>query len=320
MIWQIAHAPQPALAHWSAQAGRLFAHPQWAQVLAPLGCTPLYVWHAARAWGAMVPVFQRAGVRVGFLGFPVCDPECPIDGVVAMRALARACGVHVMRVVTPMRHARVGALPATAELPDAWISDLAKWPGELEKRTRRHLAQAAKRCVDMQLAFDGTDADAAHALYAATLARHGGTQRYNAEYFRALFDLARADMGVSTLCASLRGAVCAFVVTARDGDTVYYLHGGLAPQARETYVFDLLMRKQIERARATGAKRFDFMASPRSQPSLLRFKSKWCDQLGWVTTSDVGRGPIGAPLAAWLRWRGRSQRGELPVLPADQGL
>ena len=281
MSWLVSDEPQAELSQWSSEGMHLFAQPAWAHVLASLGCRARYVWHAERAWGAMVPVFARMGVRVGFLGFPICDPHCPVESTATLQPLARACDVHVLRVVSPMRLARIGALPATAELPDAWISDLARWPGELEKRTRRHLAQAAKRCQDMLLVSGVEYAGAAHALYAATLARHRGTLRYHEAYFRALFSLAGAHPAVSALCALRGDSLCAFVVAARDGDTVYYLHGALAPEARETYVFDLLMRRQIEWAQQSGATRFDFRQRQRVHVAHAAARSR----------AHAGRGP-----------------------------
>ena len=112
-------------------------------------------------------------------------------------------------------------------------------------------------------------------LYAAVIKSHGGTARYNKDYFTAVVGSSSRSSLLEVRAAMQDDDLAGFLVTGRHGDTSYYLHGGTDPRFRALSPSDLLMADAIEEARNQGCVCFNFMASPPEQTTLVRYKEKW---------------------------------------------
>ena len=102
-----------------------------------------------------------------------------------------------------------------------------------------------------------------------------GTARYTERYFTSLAEHSVSNHLVDVRRAVLDTDTAGFLVTGRHADTTYYLHGGTDPGFRNLSPSDLLMADAIRSAREAGCSRFNFMASPPQQDSLVRYKEKW---------------------------------------------
>ena len=302
--WDVSPSGAQRAREWAVAHGRLFSSPTWATVLAPLGCATHFAWCERLARGILVPVFSRGPLRVGFLGFPVAPAGLgDEDGAsAAAAALARQWRLDIVRT---NREVPAGQPPGPGTLqPDAWIDDLPAWDEAASKRRAKDLAYARRATRDLRLHASGCDPVALHALYAAVVRAHGGTQRYNAGYFERLVAAAAGGDRLEVVHATdAAGQLMGAAVLAKDGDTGYYLHSAVAPEARSLGLSDMLLSRLLEGARGAGLRRFGLMASPAGQSGLLRFKAKWGDREGAVVTRDAGFGWLGRPVVAMMALR-----------------
>lgn len=308
--WQISAQAHPDHARWAHCGGRLFATTAWAKVLATLGAEPLHAWHPGRGVGVVVPVFRRFGFRIGFLGLPWAGAEFDAmpAGALAqcaagIAATARLAFVRVTQGMQMQLDSR-----AAGVRPEAWIADLPSWRLTDHKRLRKDLAFARRATREMELVDRGFDAEVCHALYAATVARNSGTARYGSGYFVALAALAIDDPLLAFFVAKEGSRIRGFAVVALHGKVANYLHGAVDAEGRRQGVSDLLLERLVSFARDARMQRFTLMASPWTQPGLLRFKEKWADRKGLSVTYDYGYGLLGTCAARASRWRSRKDR------------
>ncbi|MFC3813561.1 GNAT family N-acetyltransferase [Lysobacter sp. GCM10012299] len=305
--WEVSTTPSAAHEQWAKEGQFLFASRQWAHVLEGLGCTTVFAWHHELECGVVVPVFRRGPLRVAFLGFPIAGECFDALNAAQFEALQHALAGDLRCDL--VRGVRSQALePGPGALPEVWIDDLQAWPGSRGKRIAKDLAFAARAGGGRQPVESFADGAVAYALYQQTVLGHGGRLRYTNEYFHRLLALA-GQSSLLTAAAMQDGTsrTSAFAVTARHGRVAYYLHGAVEPSARACGDGDVLLARLIENARKGGALSFSLMASPRDQPGLVRYKSKWGDHQGFTNTHDVGRGLLGRPLAYWVRRNSRLQ-------------
>jgi hypothetical protein len=307
--WRFDDAPCEEHANWAASGRFLFASPSWGDAMERLGARPIFAWCPHRRLGLMIPIFRRAGLRFGFLGFPVTGEA--LDGLtdlelegLAAQALSVA-RLHLLRIVRGNRFDMADG--AHSARPDLWIGDLPSW--RPERRLRRDLAFAQRSRNGMRIVTGLVDPTRCFDLYAAVVRGHGGSIRYTQGYFGALASLAVKTTGLFASSAlDAAGELRAFAVAARHGSWAYYLHGAADGMAKRSGLSDSLLAELVARAKAEGCKHFSLMASPWQQPGLIRFKQKWGDRRGLVVTRDLGRGPLGMALCAAARWRTRHDR------------
>lgn len=292
--WIYSSAAAERAREWARASGSLFSSPEWAAVIAGLGCHSLHAWNESKSEGLMVSVFRRGPLRVGFLGFPIApplfssQPEASVD--TAATELALQIRLHVVR--TNIEVAAGAEAGAGLQQPDAWIDDLAAWSEGASKRRAKDLAFARRATRSLQFHDQGCDPSALHELYVAVVRANGGNVRYTLGYFNQL--VAAAGDRLRVLHATdAGGRLMGAAVLAMDGDTGYYLHSAVAPVARGLGTTDVLLSRLVEVARNRGMRRFGLMASPVGQTGLLRFKAKWSDREGSVVTRDRGYGWMG---------------------------
>jgi len=181
------------------------------------------------------------------------------------------------------------------------------------KRVKRDLAYARRSSPGTRIIgaadyeYDGRDM---HALYATAVSAHGGALRYGAPYFSALGQLARSSPMVRVFLAreeenvALRG----FAVLGIHAGVGYYLHGAVDEAGRREGISDLLLHRLMECAIEVGCSRVTLMASPWTQPGLIKFKSKWGTQRGLSLTYDMGVSALGTFARVGTLWLGRHDR------------
>lgn len=170
-------------------------------------------------------------------------------------------------------------------LPETSIENLENWeesrlPADVRykvRRSRREGLQVRKATIK--------DSNHLYALYKSTIARHNGQRRYTLEYFQALIALAEHNQHLDCTVGFFadRDEPCTFMATAYDGDTAYYLHAGYDIRYARLRSGYGLMSLAIAKARDNGCTKFNLMASPVNQPTLVKFKEKW----GGVTRQVV---------------------------------
>lgn len=307
--WQASTAVHADSSLWAER--NLFATPVWARVLTTLDATPVFVWHARRELGIVVPVFRRLGLRIGFIGFPIAGPDfdaMPWDDLRACaRGVASAVRLDIVRMTQSLRHRN--DTRAVAARSEAWIDDLQHWRLADHKRLRKDLAFAYRSVHEMEWNDRGLDAKACFDLYATTVTRHGAQQKYTPAYFAALQAAARESPSLRFFTAvDGSGGVRGFAVVALHGGVAYYLHGAVDAACRRQGLGDMLLEKLIAYALQAGAVRFTLMASPWEQAGLLQFKRKWADTRGLSVTYDVGCSLAGRCAVLASRWQLRHDR------------
>ena len=305
--WYISSEPPPELDAWAQRGRCLFATGAWADVVRSLGAEALFAWHAARGLGAMVPVFRRFGLRIGFLGFPVAGADFDaLDSDALARCaagVAAAARLDVVRATQSMRTQIERA--AISGRREVWIADLPHWQLDAHKRLRKDLAFVRRSAPTLVLLSGNFDANACFELYLATVSRHGGQQRYDAAYFAALRALAQESDLLGFFVAVEGSSVKGFAVVALHGGVAYYLHGAVDAVGRRHGVNDALLARLVAFSRDAGATRFTLMASPWGQPGLQEFKQKWGDTTGLSVTSDHAGSLLGQGAVLVSRWQRR---------------
>jgi CelD/BcsL family acetyltransferase involved in cellulose biosynthesis len=171
--------------------------------------------------------------------------------------------------------------PARLELayeavPETAIADLQDWDiSRVSKNRKRDLNRARRSELTVVDAITANDGARLFELYLETLRRNRGTVRYNAEYFGRLVELASTHENLRVLLAKRDQAIAAFVVVARQGATACYLHGATDWSMRDYRPTAVLFNDAIEWAKTAGCQCFNFMSSPKDQPSLTQYKEKW---------------------------------------------
>jgi len=302
--WVITAEPSPQHGQWASESRYLFASSDWGRITEALSARPMYAWNREIGVGAMVPVFSRFGIRVGFLGFPVLGQpweDLPFSQMKDMASqLATALGLHVMRLNGSMLRASDSSM--TAARPEVWIEDLQSWSPEANKRLRRDLAFARRSSQGIRLGRDCAGALACYRLYEATVKAHAGKIRYSPSYFSRLFALAETQVGLEIFTAvGGAGVVHGFAVLAVHGSTAYYLHGAADEVGRRYGVSDLLLEMLVLQAREMGASKLSLMSSPWEQIGLVKFKQKWGTDSGLAVTHDVATGLVGRGTGAIIK-------------------
>ena len=303
--WQL--CTEPPL-EWTAlcRAHRSLIHtPAWQSLLTrSFGAFPLFALGSDGKDAFALTVFPAGPFRIAYAGFPT-------GGLVGARQFTTTLvdqlvsadfprTVHLMRLVaTPFPEPLLLNYPH-AETWETIVPDLSSWQEEqLPANVRRNLRKARKNKVQIRKA-EQCDTEALFRLYRETIRRHGGIRRYPLNYFRQLLELARKTPALQCWLAVLDGAVVAFITLAREGDTIYYLHGAVAHSYQRYRPGDLAFNAAIRWAKEEGASQFNMMSSPLNQPSLVRYKEKWGGVTRKQRTYDLPLRPAAAHLFRWL--------------------
>lgn len=310
MTWYVDRLPCHEHSEWARHEGFLFSSMEWGELLTCLGATPLFAWNPSATRGLVVPVFRLLGNGVGYLGFPVSGELLDEASSGELRdlaaAISRMCDVCIARVTRSTRIALDNS--ATSHLPEIRIESLQDWSPQ-DKKLRKDLSFARRKGISPVVCKDPRIAGSCHALYLATVRRHGGKVRYSREYFSGLLALsAKTDLVRIYTVGSGDDTVDGFAAVVRNGRTAYYLHGAVNDAGRAAGASDLLLEQVVNHAQSLGCESLSLMASPWNQPGLVEFKRKWGNGPGIVATHDIALEGRGVLLRAIARWKGRGDR------------
>ncbi|MCA9972964.1 MAG: GNAT family N-acetyltransferase [Anaerolineales bacterium] len=303
--WQVFTEPPPS---WEAmcQAERsLFHTPAWQSLLKrSLRASPLFVMQSDGAAAFAVTVFSAGPFRVGYVGFPVGGMlhGAPLTAaqLAELRPLLRRQGIDRLRlVISPLAFGEALPYPAVA-LPETAVTNLPAWDlNQLSSSIRRNVNKARRSGVQLQDAGLPMHGERLFTLYRQTIARHGGSVRYSAAYFRELASLAGQEARLRCLLAAVDDQIVSFVCVGLDGATAYYLHGATDMAYQHLRPADLLFAAAITWARDEGMAVYNMLASPADQPSLVRYKEKWGGETAPQQTYDL---PVRGGRAALFTW------------------
>jgi hypothetical protein len=260
-------------------SGAFFSSGAWLDLLErSLKCRTIYV--ANETQGFSISVFRGGPFDIGYLGFPAGDGVGKGLAENTMIEILEAAGTRDMPTCVRIP---VSAFKQGLQLnhrfqtnPETVIEDLQAWSlARVSKNLRRDIKKAQRSGLEVSSASSTVAGKELYDIYSQTVTRHGGAIRYNADYFHELLELARRKSRLRVLLAKQGNNLAGFVVTARHGDTTCYLHGGASPEHRKHSPSDLLLDRAIRDAQLDGSQKFNLMASPEGQPSLVRYKEKW---------------------------------------------
>ena len=312
--WDISKSAAGRAEAWARESGAYFTSASWAHVLGGLGCSSYQVWCDSTGSGGLLPVFRKGPFRAGFLGFPVGMPGLDALTDQREREAAHLLGGRLgLDVVRASRSDVVVNESGGLALPDVWLDELQSWSAASNKRLKRDLAYAQRAAQGMRLSSVPPSPSEFHSLYADTVRAHRGSVRYTPGYFARLFEASLAGAPIKVVVAQgPAGELVGASVLAIDRGVGYYLHSAVSPLARGLGVSDLLLNELVDLAKRFGATRFNFMASPATQPGLVRFKQKWGGRRSLVVTKDHGVSLVGRIVVSALgvigKWRaGRAE-------------
>jgi len=270
-----------------------FSASTWHRVLHhAFGAPTLYARDATGESCVAATVFSGGPFRVAYVNFPVGGLN-DSDTIDALRAALGSTKVTAMRLAASGFDEPLQLDHAHVDTPETAILDLPGWSTDaLSENQRRNVRKATGAGLRVEVAEGAGHAAHMHRMYVDTLGRHRGQRRYNLAYFESLVGLGGANPNVRASVALHDGEVAGFHVAVRHGDTAYYLHGGMRLRFGQVRPSALLMHEAIRWAQELGCRRFNLMASPRGQGSLVRFKESWGGETRphATYTIPVGRG------------------------------
>ncbi len=259
----------------------LFHSAEWLALLeTSFGGSTMYTWDVSARRGAALSLFRAGPFRIAYLGFPN-------GGTLAGALLDESLFESWRRSRTPRPPVAV-RLPVSAfahpvdldlpfvSVPETAIIDLSSWTiGSTTKDVQRDVKKAAQSVLELHDATGVDDAARMFDLYSATIRRHRGSLRYTKAYFENLVELARMNSRIRCMIAQHSDSLAGFTVVARHEGAGFYLHAGSWPSYRDHRPSAMLLNAAIEWARDSGCTRFNLMASPATQPTLVKYKEKW---------------------------------------------
>jgi hypothetical protein len=272
--------PDPAYLQACRAHGTFFHSPEWQRVLKMgFGAQPLYGWDSKIQNGGAMTIFKLAFFKIGYLGFPaggtVTGQPLNDDFLHSLLHAQYTLPLHVIRLTPSPALDRLYLNEKSEKTWETVILDLQNWSlSDLSSSIRRNIGRA-QTSLSVAEARSGSDVDRVYLLYKATIQRHGGNLRYTRAYFNELIGLCGQSDRLYSLLAFFEQELAGFIIVAYNGQTAYYLHGGIAKHLQKYRASDLLFATSIERARDSGMSLFNFMASPLEQKSLVKYKEKW---------------------------------------------
>ena len=247
--------------------------------------------------GVAITVFKAGPFEVGYLGFPVgiaIGQPMDLSALLSDFLKSNVGGKPVCIRISPSAFSRSTDLNLKYVVnPETAIADLQSWDAMgVSSKLRRAIRKTKKSGL---IPFEITDValhETIFDMYRRTVQRNQGSLRYSREYFERLIRLSFETTKIRITGVLVDNLLAGFIVTCRDNDTTYYLHGGTASAHRHLSPSDILMRDAIEFARSAGSKCFNFMASPPKQPELIRYKEKWGATTRQLNTYTLPSGPL----------------------------
>lgn len=266
---------------WEARcesSGAVFGCREWQRLLeASFGCRSIYAWNGQD--GAAISVFKAGPFAVGYLGFPagsfVGDSRTQAEMLAELGA-GNSVGLTCLRVPVSPFVADLALRAPYVTNPETAIADLQSWDlMAVSKNLRRDIRKAERSGLKVELSTDEAIGTDLFGMYENAVKHHGGSLRYNRDYFRGLLVMSARNPAIRVYIAKHDGHIAGFAVIVLHGQSAYYLHGGSAGEFRHLSPSDLILAQAITSARSDGKSLFNLMASPADQPNLVRYKEKW---------------------------------------------
>ena len=299
---------------WAARANRagvLWLGPALQHALMPtLGATPHFLADEEGDDGVVWQEFARGPFRLGYVGFPIGGT---LQGLAVGKArIARLLGsapgrrLHVLRVIGAAFNPSEGLTTRAQQfLPETKILDLQQFDPLCIGHIRRDITRAKQLGVVVSPVESTDHAKAIYGAYAQMVTSHGGAPKYSQSYFSELVQISMREHRMRVYLATVENRFAGFLVAVLERDVGYYLHSAVLPEFRKCSVTDLLLLTALQTARAAGLKAFNSMASPPSQPGLVRFKEKWGGVTQQQTVYELRLSPL---IAAVMRAGATMQR------------
>lgn len=270
--------------HWNGlclSLGDMFNNVEWQYVLSQgFGSKTLYGWDADNSIGITITVFKTGPFRIGYLGFPVggmIGSDIINNNMLdALKETCSAYGIHIIRVpISSFADSAYYNHPVKTTM-ETVIENLQKWRSEsLSHNLQRSIRKAQHSPLKIMDASESSQGQILYRLYHKTILMHGGNLRYTGKYFSALIDLALSKNNLRCILAIADGEIAGFLVVACHGSTAYDMHCCIDRKFKKYAPSDLLTDYSITWAREEGMERYNLMASPRHQKSLIKYKEKW---------------------------------------------
>lgn len=252
----------------------------WGEVLRKgLGCRRLRTSDDGVGASIVWSVFRRATLAFAYPRFPAGLGESIHENRVLASHLRqlRHAGVDVAQLSSPVLAAlELAGSRRSVSLPETVIDDLASWT---EQRIAASAMSKIRRARKLGLRVDfagNDDGPLLHRLYAESVVRKAGVERYGCNYFVELCHLASIDPRLSIgLAYSDTANPVGFIAVAHGQWESYYLHGGYQGSAAALRPGYACMHWAISQAKLRGSERFNFLVSPARQVALVKFKESF---------------------------------------------
>ena len=271
---------------WEAyckRKGSLFNTCEWQHVLhRGFHCLSLYAWDEKSETGFIINIFKAGPFRLGYAKFPVSDlseievfdTDCLFSSNF-QKSLSPKTLDSINFTYQGSSFAKKSGLQYSTILETS-IYDLQTWqPEKQKKKVRYTINQLRNSQLLIRDAEEELHAKAMYDIYHDTILRNDGNLRYTSEYFTALVNLAKQSKQLRCLLAYKDEEIAGFHVVACDEGTAYHLHGGIRTEYKHYSPSDLLFFTSIMWSKSMAMNKFNMLASPESQKTLIRYKEKW---------------------------------------------
>ena len=223
-----------------------------------------------------ITIFKFYGVKIAYVNF-IVGLKNPTNSILEeIDSFARTMKIDIVRHQTTEKLSS-GCSIFQYHQTTAIINDLQNWDEKTIEKPRRTAKKLKTNTLNIRKATTD-DSATIFDIYTETIQRNSATKKYNATYFQ--------KTAPSAWVACENSRIIAFVLTGRHHSRGLYLHGGHRANARNSYASDKLFLTMLREAKSNNLQTFDFLTSPPSQPSLLRYKLAWGGTQECVIISD----------------------------------
>lgn len=244
-----------------------------------LNSQTLYGWDDENQRGITLTVFKAGPFNIGYIGFPIGSilGKGFLTGAdileiktttlpISIHQLRFSCGAFEKKTKFPFKE---------TQIPETQILNLDSWQLCNMPKLNRDIKKSNRSCFDIKIAVSNEDSKIIYNLYQKTIQRNFGSQKYTYQYFQELVSLSNETPNIHCLLSLLNNQVAGFIITVIDHHTTYYLHAAINLELRKYGVSDKLLYEAILLAKNNNSSKFNLMASPINNKSLIKYKEKW---------------------------------------------
>ena len=291
--------PTSEYLRWASETNAYFDSTEWGEILhLGFGANRYYLWDYEHTVGVALTIFKKGPFSIGYLGFPVCVVErgnsqekYALDRMLEAISIMPKKPNIIRSALSPFSTGIINRKNNAIATTESCISNLRDWSLEDSEKRRRASRRAKRGCIDLILTNKASGAEMYY-LYKLAIIRNLGSSRYTYAYFESLSKQILSGT-INFFGFKKEKKLVSMIITAKHGDTVYYLHGGSAQEALSLGASDFLIQKAIESAKSSGATSFNFLSSPENQTGLIRFKEKWGGESLTSETAQIIISPTG---------------------------